>query len=196
MRRRGRLMYLTFACLGFLLATGGETLPAVAQEASSTISIVFEEPLKPGLVAHLAAKVVDEQGQPIPEARVRFFREVEFVGTRLSFLGEGMTDATGTARIIFNPQIPTYRIVARVVDVEGITEAEFAADISVPESSLPTQRPGLDTGALLGPVQRTMPGLLSLLVVLIWILLLGTVFVTVRGIRREARGNAVEGAKG
>lgn len=193
MRRRGRLMYLTFASLGFLLATGGEAPPAVAQEAPSTISIAFEEPLKPGLAPHLTANVVGEQGQPIPEARVRFFREVEFVGTRLSFLGEGMTDAAGTARIIFNPQIPTYRIVARAVDVEGITEAEFAADISVPESSLPTNRPGLDTESLLEPLQRIMPRLLALLVLLVWVLLLGTTFLTVRGIRREARGKAVEG---
>lgn len=151
-----------------------------------TLQISYQSSSLAGARGQLVARLQMDDGTPIADLGVEFWREVEFLGPRRVVLGGAKTGADGTAIVSISPSESTQRVGARFAGNASYLAAEGSTDIPasgvVPPAS-PT--PAEDGGASLALVSSVMPPLLALTAFVIWLLLIGVAVVTVLAIRRE-----------
>jgi hypothetical protein len=167
--------------LAFALAL---VFPAVAVGQSggvTTISIQVERSTLPDLPDNVAARLSDGSGQPISNAPITFWVEVEILGARSAFLGSATTDATGVARVPITPRYPEYRVRAVFAGDDARAPAESAASLTFPaERVYPVEISA--PGSPLATLRTVMPRAMGIVVALLWVFFAAAVFYVVKTI--------------
>lgn len=139
----------------------------------------------PGAPGQLLARLQVDDGSPIADLSVEFWREVEFLGPQRIVLGRATTGADGTARLPVSPSESTVRVGARFAGNADYLAAEQTTEIGASPVPLPASpAPAEGDTASLAVVSAVMPPLLALTAFVIWLLLIGVAVMTVLAIRR------------
>ncbi len=181
--RPGRLLALAGGVIGAVLVAAlplGTAASAAAPRASLTLSAsaVTGGSPKVDLVARLGRSSV--RGAKLAGVKVTFSVEVtEFQGAPPLVLGSATTNASGTARITYEPTwTGAQHLVAAATTAAGSTLATGAttftarSDVTPLANELQATRPD-------GGIGKVVVGTLLAIVVILWIVLI-TVFVRVR----------------
>jgi hypothetical protein len=192
-----RRLILPAAAVGLALALASTAAaPAWATHQGDdvldqvSVQISYQTSRMPGISDQLVVELRGEDGTAVVGAEVEFLREVEFLGSRRILLGRAVTDAAGSAYLPIRPTESEIRIVARFQGSERHEPTQLGAWIVVPPDALrPDQGGHLDGGtASLAMIAETMPLVLALVALAVWILLIGLASLTVLAIRKRPQG--------
>lgn len=149
-----------------------------------SIQLSYQGSSLPGAPGQLLARLQVDDGSPIADLSVEFWREVEFLGARHITLGHGQTGADGTARFPIDPSESARRIGARFAGNAHYLAAEQTIEVAGSAVPPASPAPPEQGGPGLAVVSSVMPPVLALTALVIWLLLLGLTAATVRAIRR------------
>lgn len=159
---------------------------AAAQEdaplASTRLSITLENSPRAEIADSIAARLTDADGTPLGNSRVEFWLGADFLGDRYVFIGEAQTDASGVARVQLEPHKEMYEARATFDGDEEHAATEATAQLRFRTQRVVTFAEGDPTQ--LGGLRVVMPRVMGVVVGVLWVMLLGLWFVTVRMIRR------------
>jgi len=130
----------------------------------------------------LAAKLLDE-GQPLAGEPVSFYVVTTVFGERLMIVGSALSDATGTASLLYRPTWSgDYTVVARFAGVgeHGPSEVTFHFEANDVESPYHPAEFGID------PIRTWLPVFVGAVLLTVLFVLGFAMFTTVAGIRAAA----------
>jgi len=183
MRRLMFVVLATMVALPLATATALETASADAPNAVETslrISGASASRVKGQLV--LSATLTGPDGKPVNNRPVDFYQQVELLGTRDSYLGTALTDATGTASLAYQPaQKGQQTIKARSTLDESSPAVEAVSTIQVGQVVPPIPSEPLP----LAPAGQWLVYAVSAVVLGVWAVLLAILATTVLGVRAE-----------
>lgn len=183
--KRGTCLIATIALL-VVLVVGAGPAGASPEPEQTTLSMEVQAPTKPQVPFYLVARLSGDGQRPITGQTVTFYREVTLLGGRDARLGSAQTDATGVAKLAFEPTQATGTIKATFAGTPELAPAETSRRITFPASEVSVAIPGQEV-PLLEPVRDAMPRIFAGLVAVFWVLLLGLTVSTLRSIRRDGR---------
>jgi hypothetical protein len=180
MRSFGRSLALAILAAAAVFAIG---LPfAGGAESANPVQV---NPLAPanqesGKPVTLGAKVVDTtNGRPVSNVEVTFLVQTDVFGPRLMNIGKAVTDATGSAYVLYKPSwVGDTNVVLRFLGNSQYTAAEGKLNFNAigPAHIHENARFGLE------PVRAVAPFVVAAVVLAVWGALIFTVIHTVRGI--------------
>lgn len=166
------------------------SVPASAQEQESTSLVVgVERSVLPDLPDHVSARLTDADGDPVGNAPITFWFDLELLGSRKAFAGSATTDATGTARIPVTPRQQTYQVRATYegddthLAIEGTAVLEFP-----PERVAPVQI--VAPPSKIQTLRTVMPRVMGIVVAILWLFFAAATVYVVRSVRRPAAPNS------
>ena len=165
------------------LAPGPSTVFAQAVAAPTNVTVNPAAPASARGQLAVSARLATADGKPLSSQEIDFYVPVELFGSREAFIGTATTDSTGLATLGYQPsQVGPQRIVARFVGSPDYAASEAGLDIQVKEVA-PVYR---DEPLPFAGLREWLPASLVGVVLIVWAVLLGVFFGTVRGIRRAA----------
>ncbi len=128
----------------------------------------------------ILATLTTQDGKPLSDRNVDFFQELEFFGSRESYIGSATTDSTGVATLLYLPaESGKQSIKARYLGRDGYASSQVTATIEIKDA-----KPAFESEPLpLAAVARWLPVVLGLIVLAVWAVLLGVLLRSVLGIR-------------
>jgi hypothetical protein len=199
MTRRRRFLLLSGLVL--LLAAAG-ALPATATHQGEGVAdqvdlrLSYQLSALAGVSDQLVVEVRGEDGVPLVGVEVDFVREVEFLGPRRIRLGRAVTDTAGTAYLPIRPSESTLRIVATFAGNDSYEPADIATEIVVPQGASGPDHGliGTTDRASLALIAETMPRVLAIAALAVWVVLFGLAGLTALAIWR-GRASPQPGSK-
>lgn len=162
--------------------------PVFAEEPNAAAPVRLEfrgaAPTKAKGQLLLTAVLTAPGGKALSDRRVEFYQTVSVFGPGEAYLGTATTDAVGTASLVFQPaQLGRYEINARFLGGDGYARAVAAGTIEVREVMPLFKQEPLPFASL----GQWLPYGLGALVLTTWLVIVGTLLATARGIRSAAR---------
>lgn len=167
-----------------VLASLAGSMRAAAQEQEPpALVIAIERSALPDLPDHTSARLTDPDGNPIGNAEITFWFELELLGPRRAFAGSAMTDATGTARIPVTPRQETYRVRASYAGDQIHPAVEATAVLDFPKERV-TPIQIFAPPSQVQPLRIVMPRAMGIVVALLWLFFAAATVYVVRSVRR------------
>lgn len=139
---------------------------------------------RPDVPDMLIGTVTTLEGNPVGTVPVKFWVRTDVFNGRWTFVGEGLTDATGVARYPFVPRRQIYTARVTFEGDEQFDATEGVSQVRFPERSVFVLVPTDLTQ--LGSLRVFMPRIIGIVVGLIWASLIGLFVHTLLSIRRLA----------
>lgn len=170
------------ALLAVLVVVVGS--PGAAQELALTSLIVGSEtPRRAELPDYLTARLTTQDGSPISQQVVGLHVRADVLGERFAWVGDGITDTSGLARVPFTPRRATYVVRAVFAGTDQHAPVRADAEVRFLADRVVVLTPEPHVHSLLAPVRTVMPLVISALVGLVWVVLIGLATRIVRRIR-------------
>lgn len=186
-----------FLVLAPVVATLLAIAPAAAAQeepggSETRITITLENSARPEIADSIAARLTEADGKPVGNAPVEFWIATNFLGDRYAFIGTAFTDATGVARLQLVPHRQTYQARATFDGDAEYAPTEASAQIRFRPQRVVAFAP--EDPTQLGELRTVMPRAIGIVVAILWALLLGIWFVTVRRLRAARTQEPVRSA--
>ncbi|MDP3984410.1 MAG: carboxypeptidase-like regulatory domain-containing protein [Acidimicrobiia bacterium] len=161
-------------------------VPASAQEQESTSLVLgVERSVIPELPDHVSARLTDADGDPIGNALISFWVEVELLGSRRAFAGSATTDATGTARVPVTPRQQTYQVRATYEGNDTFQATEKLAALEFPvERVTPIQI--IAPPSQVQTLRMAMPRAMGIVVAILWLFFAAATVYVAQSVRKPA----------
>ena len=174
----GGVLWLTVSLLA--------AVPASAQEQESTSLVLgVERSVIPELPDHVSARLTGADGDPVGNAPITFWVDVELLGSRRALLGSAKTDATGTARVPITPRQQTYQVRAIYEGNETFLTSEGTAALEFPtERVTPIQI--VAPPSQIRTLRLVMPRAMGIVVAILWLFFATATVYVVGTVRRSA----------
>jgi hypothetical protein len=132
----------------------------------------------------LTARLSTADGKPLNNRLLEFSQRVELIGARDSVIGTANTDSTGTANLVFLPaQGGSQSFAVWFKGSDGYASSQASAALDLGQVEPPFEPEPLPFGLM----RQWLPIGLASLVAATWVVLIGTLAVAVRDIRRAGR---------
>ncbi|MHB1415534.1 MAG: hypothetical protein ACYC1C_09790 [Chloroflexota bacterium] len=178
-----KLVFVIGAVLAFMLAAESAYADGTPQGAPTVLNVKEQSAAKSSGRVVLSATLTTPDGQPLNNLPVKFYQEVDLLGSREAYLGTATTNATGTATLSFQSSEqakPTVKV--RFEGNDGYVAAQAVFTLSGVQAASPF----VAEVAPLAPVGRWLTNAALAAVLAVGLLLLGILLSTAHSIRASA----------
>ncbi len=180
-----RIILAAAAVSAAALFTGAAPVMAAQAKSVLTLTQELQTDRQGNQSVVLLAKLTNESGYPLSERSIAFFETSEVFGTARISLGSAVTSAVGVAALKYETREAGEHKFTVVYSGDETT-ASAIVETTVNIDQLAQMAPLSGPVGLEGINQFTLPAV-GVVVVLVWGVLMGVLFGTIRGIRAGKR---------